>query len=93
MTLNPPPPPKSQAERVYAKFGGPARMAIALRELAARGLVAKKYAPSTVYRWGYSKAAGGTGGVIPSSAWADIMVLAKRRGVLITTDDLFPGEK
>lgn len=93
MTVNPPPPPKSQAQRVYAKFGGPAHLAIALRQAHKAGAVAKKYAPSTVYRWDYPKAKGGTGGIIPNGAWPDIHALAKRRGVFITTDDLFPGEK
>src|SRR4051812_8862454 len=92
MTINPfedaPPAPaaptrKTQAERVIAKFNGARKLAAALQRVSSRH-------PSRVYRWTYSTARGGTGGLIPSSAMADVFRAAVLEGVVLTADDVDP---
>lgn len=70
---------KTQAQRVIEKFGGEAQVALAL------GL-----APSTVYRWNYSKARGGSDGVIPSVRLRQLLAVAQKKGITITAQDLYP---
>lgn len=76
------PKERSQAERIIEKFGGAYKMAATL---GAR--------PSTVYRWTYPKEKGGCGGLVPSTAMPKILALARREGVFLTGDDLYPGRK
>jgi hypothetical protein len=72
--------PLTQAERIIAKFGGPATLA----KLIGRN-------PASVYRWTYSRAIGGTDGLIPSSALRLVLDAARKEGIFITSDDLYPG--
>lgn len=72
--------PLTQAERVIARFGGPATLARILGK-----------DPATVYRWTYSRAKGGTDGLIPSSALRQVLEAARREGIFIGPDDLYPG--
>ena len=50
-------------------------------------LIGKK--PATVYRWTYKRPAG-TGGVISTTALKRVIKAAKKHGVLITMEDLYP---
>lgn len=70
----------TQAERVIAKFGGAATLA----KLIGRN-------PTSVYRWMYPKSVGGSDGLIPSSALRLVLDAARREGIFITSDDLYPG--
>lgn len=76
--------PVTQAERVIRKFGGAARLCRLLRHVGA------PISTSTVFRWSYSKAKGGTGGVIPSKVWDQIFRAARFEGVVITPEDIDP---
>jgi hypothetical protein len=69
----------TQAEAVIALFGGAAILAAA---------VGKN--ESTVYRWTYSAADGGTDGIIPARALRAVLAAAAQRGILITAADLYP---
>lgn len=68
-----------QAQRIVDKFGGPRRLAYAA------GLE-----PSRVYRWLYPKARGGTGGIIPSAAVAQVQQAALVANVDLTPEDWAP---
>ena len=73
---------KTQAERIFDKFGGPRRVA------AATG-----HDPSCVYRWNYSKENGGTGGIVPIEALRKVCKAARTEGILLTDEDLSPIKK
>lgn len=83
-----PKPKRSQAVRVIAKFGGARALA---RALAAIGESAYRN-PSSVYRWTYPRSKYGTDGVIPTAALSAVVKAARYAGVLLTVEDLFPGE-
>lgn len=44
--------------------------------------------PATVYRWNYTKEAGGTGGVIPAKWHRPLLELAKMVDVKLTAEDI-----
>lgn len=77
---------KSQADRILYKFGGPRHLRDVLKAIGRpRNL-------SSIYRWTYPKEDGGTGGLIPTSAWPDLHVAAHFDGVIITSEDMDPRE-
>ena len=81
----------TQAQRIFAKFGGAYRLYLALSDLAEHtGDPSKKRSKTTVYRWDYPAAKRGCGGVIPSAALADVLAAAELKGIAITADDLDP---
>lgn len=77
---------KTQAERIFAKFGGAPQLAKALVAAGSKRHI------SAVYRWNLPKASGGTGGVVPSSAMQDVLAAARLEGIVLTADDTFPGK-
>jgi hypothetical protein len=80
-------PQPSQAERVIAKFGGARDLARAFQA------INKPKDPSTIFKWTYPKSKGGTGGLIPTRVWPDVMAAARYSGVFITIEDLDPRPK
>lgn len=70
-----------QAEKIIAKFGGPAKMAAAL-----------ECDVSAIYKWTYSKEKGGTDGLIPSSSMPVVLNAADVLGIELTPHDLDPRE-
>lgn len=68
----------TQADRVIAKFGSACKLAKLL-----------KVCDSTVYRWTYPAANGGTDGMIPVKALRKVLAAAKRAGIVITAQDLY----
>jgi hypothetical protein len=74
----------SQAGRIFLKFGG---VPVLLRALKAIGRPRSK---TSLYRWDYPRAEGGTGGLIPTSAWPDIARAARLEGIHLTPEDLDP---
>lgn len=83
-TPTPPPTTRSQAERVLEKFGGARRLSKVL------AILGRSKDPASMYKWTYSRDKGGTGGIIPTSAWADILAAARFDGVMITPEDTDP---
>jgi len=77
----------SQAERIISKFGGARDLAKALKA------IGRERNFATIYKWTYPRGPNGTGGVIPTAAWPDIMAAARYCGVLITAEDLDPRLK
>lgn len=75
-------PKLTQAERVILKFDGARKLAKALN-----------LDPSTVYKWTYPRSKKGCGGIIPSSVIEQVMVAARREGILLTAEDLLPGRR
>lgn len=69
------PPYFTQAGRVLHLFGGAYNLAKALKA------VGVSRTPCGMYRWTYRKDEGGTGGLVPCSAWHDILKAAKRLGM------------
>ena len=74
----------SQAQRIFAKFGGVSKLVNALADVGA------KRDRTTVYRWNHAKAKGGTGGLIPTEAWPDVTAAARWAGVILTAEDCDP---
>ena len=79
----------SQAERIIRKFGGPRDLWRSLQVLDP----SKHRNPTSIYRWQYSKAVGGTGGLIPTAALGDIIEAARANGIFLDVDDLDPRPK
>lgn len=77
----------TQASRIIAKFGGARRLASILAS------IGKPRDPSSIYKWAYPKEKDGTGGLIPTSAWPDIISAARYDGVVLTLEDLDPRPK
>lgn len=73
----------TQAERLFAKFGGAARFIAALERVGARRNKA------TIYKWTYPHPKG-RGGRVPTTAWPDILLAARANGILLTPDDMRP---
>lgn len=78
-------PPKSQVERIFAKFGGASKLRKALADVGATRCI------SALYRWNMERPAG-TGGLVPSSAWPHVLKAARYHGIVITPEDLMPTE-
>jgi hypothetical protein len=76
--------PETQAERIIRKFGGVPRLLELLR------IVGKPRNKASVYKWTYPASKGGTGGLIPTSAWPAILLAARLDGILITSQDMDP---
>lgn len=66
------------AERIIAKFGGPAVVA----EITKRDI-------SRVHRWTYPPEKGGSGGIIPPKAQDMLLAEAAARGIALTRDEFF----
>lgn len=75
---------EDQATRILAKFGGARRLASALKAL---GIPRD---PATIYKWTYPREKGGTGGLIPTAAWPDVLKAARMEGILISPEDMDP---
>jgi hypothetical protein len=71
-------PTYNQAAKVIAKFGGENQLAQFLG-----------CSRITIYRWQYARPYG-TGGMVPSSAVDKLHAVARREGVLITSQDWLP---
>lgn len=78
-------PSKTQAEKVFAKFGGVPKLHAALEALGEE----HKRAISAIYRWNLPKRHGGTNGMIPNSAMQSVMAAARAEGIVLTADDLY----
>lgn len=70
---------RTQAANVIAKFGSAKKLAEEIGK-----------SPSTVCRWDYPEAKGGSDGVIPGPALRMVLAAAKRLDIEITQDDLYP---
>ena len=77
----------SQAEKILAKFGGARRLSELFKAMG------RPRNPATIYKWTYSREGGGTDGLIPSCAWADVLHAARLEGILIQPDDLNPAPR
>lgn len=81
---NPPAGPRTQAERLFAKFGGVPRLH---RALADAGFVRNI---SSIYRWNLPREAGGTGGIVPGQSWPQVHRAARYEGIVLTSEDMDP---
>lgn len=77
----------SQSQNILDKFGGARRLSELFKAMG------RPRHPATIYKWTYARQAGGTDGLIPSSAWADVLHAARLEGILITPDDLNPAPR
>jgi hypothetical protein len=75
---------ETQSQRIIRKLGGVAHL---LKLLEAIGRPKSK---SSIYRWGYPKDKNGCGGLIPTSAWPDILAAARLEGIIFTAEDMDP---
>jgi hypothetical protein len=79
-----------QAEGIIRKFGGAGKLA--------KVLIAMNpedpnfhWNRSSILRWTYPKAVGGTGGEIPTQALKTVVKAARFAGIVLTLEDLFPN--
>jgi hypothetical protein len=77
----------TQAGRIFVKFGGAMRLSEILTQ------IGRPRAYATVFRWDYPKEKGGTGGIIPGSAWPSIMLAARFEGIFLSSEDLDPRKQ
>lgn len=89
MPRHPEKPKRSQAQRIIDKFGGARRLVSILNTIDP----STSRAPSSIYKWLYSRSKGGTGGVIPTSALPLVLKAARLEGIFLTAEDLYPGER
>ena len=68
-----------QASKIIKKLGGYGRTSRLLG-----------VARSTVYRWTWPRSAGGTGGIIPPKMLPSLILAARRDGILLSPQDLYP---
>lgn len=80
--------PKTQAERVFARFGSVTRLHRAMQRLPET----KRRNISSLYRWNLPLSHGGSGGLVPSSAWRDVLEAARLEGILIRPEDSVPSQ-
>lgn len=66
---------ETQADRLFEMFGNARRLKEALDRIGYK----RNY--SSVYRWAYSRAEGGTGGLIPPNVWPFIHKAARLEGI------------
>lgn len=71
--------PYTQARRIISLFGSPYKMSQYVR-----------VSPAQIYKWTWPKEKGGTGGLIPAQAMAEVLRGARLAGILIGPDDLYP---
>jgi hypothetical protein len=77
-----------QAQNIVRKFGGPAKMA---ETIAAIYPNSKDHIHrTTIYRWMWPRHAGGTGGEIPLPSLQKVLKAARRAGVMLSPEDIYP---
>lgn len=74
-----------QAERVMAKFGGAQRLVEAMKRIGC------DYNVASLYKWTYPRPKG-RGGIIPGSAWADVLAAARNEGISLSPEDKDPNQ-
>lgn len=79
--------PKTQAQKVFDKFGGVPKLHKALKDMGPE----HERAISAIYRWNLPKSKGGTNGMVPNSALQSILLAARAEGIVFTPDDLYSG--
>lgn len=75
---------KTQAQRIIDKFGNAYKLSQALKRAGVNRNA------NAIYKWTYSREKGGTGGLIPTKAVAEILSAARLEGILLTQEDLDP---
>jgi len=80
---------RTQAQRIFDKFGGVPALHKALQRV---GADAARHV-SAIYRWNLPKKNGGSNGLIPTSALGDVIRAARLEGVHITPEDLYPAKE
>lgn len=75
---------ENQAERVLRKFGGARRLAAILK------MLGRERDPATIYKWTYPRSKRGTGGLVPSSAWGDVLAAMRFEGLQLLPEDMDP---
>jgi hypothetical protein len=70
-----------QAARVLTKFGGARELMRALKA------IGRHRNPASIFKWTYPYPKG-TGGLIPSTAWDDILAAARHEGIVISQSDM-----
>lgn len=75
---------RTQAHRVFLKFGGVPNLFEALK------VVQRPRQMQAMYKWLYPKDKGGSDGMIPINAMSDILLAARYAGIVLSSEDLDP---
>lgn len=76
--------PRTQAYRIFVKFGGVPGLWEALKT------VQRPRQLQAMYRWLYPKERGGSDGLVPLNAMEDILIAARYMGIILSSEDLDP---
>ena len=76
--------PRTQAHRIFLKFGGVVGLCKALE------LIQRPRQLQAMYRWLYSRDRGGSDGLIPTQAMPDVLLAARYMGIVLSSEDLDP---
>lgn len=84
--------PKTQAQRVFARFGGVPNLKRALDALAKHhNDPSMTRSIGAIYRWDLSRATNGSEGLIPAYAMRFVLMAARLEGIVLTEEDTYPG--
>lgn len=78
----PMPAKHNQAQRLYKLFGNAHTLYLALEKLGPQ----HRRSYSAVTRWAQPRSKGGTGGIVPTSAWPAVKLAAKASSVALPDD-------
>lgn len=84
-------PGRTQAERVFRRFGGGMRLFESLQRLPP-GLPRPTHR-KVVYGWAAPRSRGGMGGLVPSRWMPSVLAAARMEGIILTAEDLDPRER
>lgn len=76
--------PRTQAHRVFLKFGGVTNLFDALTA------IGEPRQLNAIYKWLYPREKGGSDGLVPTSAMPDVLKAARMFGIVLTSEDLDP---
>lgn len=83
---------KTQAQRIFARFGGVPKLKKALDALAAHHNDPRMTRSiGAIYRWDLSRDTDGAEGIIPGYAMRHVMAAARLEGIVLTEEDTYPG--
>lgn len=83
---------RTQAQRIYQRFGGVPKLKKALDALAQHHNDPRMTRSiGAIYRWDLSRDTNGAEGIIPGYALRFVLMAARLEGIVLTEEDTYPG--
>lgn len=84
--------PKTQAKRIFRRFGGVPKLKKALDALAQHHNDPRmSRSIGAIYRWDLPRETNGTEGLVPAYALRFVLMAARLEGIVLTEEDTYPG--